>query len=297
MTSEIEPATADAIPEWETGLVELAEDVFAYVQAGGGFCIANAGLIAAPAGLTAIDALFTPSMTRAFLAEAGRVSNAPLRRLIDTHHHVDHTFGNQFFAGAEIIAHALTRAEMQRVGLPIERLTAAAPRLAPELHDIVLTLPTLTYDGSMTVYSGRRRLQLFHLGPAHTIDDTLVFLPDEKILFAGDVAFFYVTPLAFEGNISGWIDVAGKILEMDIEWIVPGHGPIGGKPELALMREYLVRVRDQARQGFESGLSAEATAAAIDLGRYAAWTEFERILPNTQRLYREFRGELQDGGR
>lgn len=292
MTSEMERPAEASIPEWETGLVELAEDVFAYQQSGGGFCVANAGLIAAPAGLTAIDALFTPRMTRAFLTEAGRVSNAPLRRLIDTHHHVDHTFGNQFFAGAEIIAHALTRAEMQRVGLPIERLTEAAPHFARDLQEIVLTLPTVTYEGSMTVYYGRRRLQLLHLGPAHTIDDTLVYLPEEKILFAGDVAFFYVTPLAFEGNIGGWIDVAGQILEMDVEWIVPGHGPIGGKAELTLMRDYLIRIRDQAHQGYENGLSAEATADAIDLGPYAVWTESERVLSNTQRLFQEFRGEL-----
>jgi cyclase len=278
------------IPAWGTGLVELAEDVFAYLQAGGGYCVANAGLIAAPAGLTAIDALFTPAMTRSFLAEAGRVSNAPLRRLIDTHHHVDHTFGNQFFAGAEIIAHARTRSEMQRVGLPIEQLTENAPHFRPELQEIVLTLPTLTYEGALTVYCGSRRLELLHLGPAHTIDDTLVYMPEERILFAGDVAFFYVTPLAFEGNIGGWIDVAERILQMDVDWIVPGHGPIGGKAELALMRDYLIMLREQARPGYESGLSAEATAAAIDLGPYADWNEPERVVANTQRLFQEFRG-------
>lgn len=296
MTSGTDGLRADTIPNWDTELIELAPNVFAYVQASGGFCISNAGLVDAPRGLTAIDALFIPPMTRAFLDQARRVSPNPMQRLIDTHHHVDHTLGNQFFREVDIIAHELTRAEMVRVGLPFERITAAAPQFAPQLHDIELTLPTVTYQERMRVYCGQRVLELRHLEPAHTIDDTLIYLPDDKILFAGDVAFFYVTPLAFEGNISGWVRVAQQILQMDVERIVPGHGPIGGKAELRLMIDYLTLIREQARESYERGIPATEAAAGIDLGPYAAWGEPERIVPNTLRLYQEFRGELDQPG-
>jgi cyclase len=280
-----------ALPEWSTELVELAPGVYAYLQADGGFCISNAGLITGSAGSVAVDALFLPRMTRAFLAEAARATAAPITTLINTHHHLDHTLGNHAFADRTIIGHALTRTEMQRVGRPFDRILAQAPHFAPELPaDVPLVLPTLTYTDRLTLYVNDREVQLIHVPTAHTIDDTLVYLPEERILFAGDVAFFYVTPLAFEGSVLGWLDALAAIATLDVERIVPGHGPVGTLADLALLRGYFELLRDQARRLYDAGVPAQQAALAIDLGPYARWREPDRVVANVLRLYEDFSG-------
>ncbi|MDZ4278072.1 MAG: MBL fold metallo-hydrolase, partial [Dehalococcoidia bacterium] len=139
---------------------------------------------------------------------------------------------------------------------------------------------------------GGRAVRLLHFGTAHTIGDALVLLPDERLLFAGDVAFHYVTPLAFEGHVGGWLKVCDEIAALDVDTIVPGHGPVGGKAELREMRGYLDSVRRQARAAFDAGRSQEEAARGIDLGDYASWAEPERLPLNVGRLYQEFRGEI-----
>jgi cyclase len=281
----------DAIPQWETGLVELTPGVYAYTQAGGGFCVANAGLVAGLEGSVAVDALFVPRMTRAFLAEAARMTAAPITTLIDTHHHIDHTLGNHAFAGKTIVGHSLTRPEMLRNRNAARFIAAMAPHFAPDLaEDIPVVPPTMTYTDRMAVYVDDRELQLIHVPTAHTIDDTLVYLPQERLLFAGDIAFFYVTPLAFEGSILGWLDALDTIAAMDVERIVPGHGPVGTLDDLALLRGYFEHLRDETRRHYDAGHSAEQAVAEIDLGPYAAWSEAERVGPNVLRLYQDFAG-------
>jgi cyclase len=283
---------AKPVPQWPTAMHEVADGVFAYVQATGGFCIANAGLIVGPDGAIAIDALFTPSMTRAFQEQIRHTTPRPVRQLINTHHHVDHTLGNEHFDGIDIIAHTRCREQIERVGVPRERLGAMAPHFAAEIAASEIRPPNLTFDGRMTLFLGDRRIELMHLGTAHTVDDVLIYLPKEKVLFAGDVAFHYVTPLAFEGHISGWIRVIDAIESMDVETIVPGHGPVGDTSDLHEMRDYLALVRREARRGFREGAPPEEVAQRVKLGRFSMWGEPERILPNVLRLYQEFRGEI-----
>ena len=117
-------------------------------------------------------------------------------------------------------------------------------------------------------------------------------LPEERLVFAGDVAFHYVTPLALEGHVGDWIAVCDKAAALDVDVIVPGHGPAGGKAELAEMRGYLQSIREQARAAFDAGRPAREAAGDIDLGEYASWEEPERLALNVQRLYQEFRGEI-----
>lgn len=284
--------------QWQTGTTELAAGVFAYVQANGGLCIANAGLIAGGEGVTAVDALFTPSMTRAFLDEARRLAGAPIARLLNTHHHVDHTLGNALFPReTQIVAHAKAKAEMERVGLQVlDVIRRIAPHFAPELEGVSERLPDVTFEGdALELTAGGRRVRLLHFGAGHTRGDVLVHLPEERVLFAGDLAFFYVTPLAFEGHIGNWIAIIDRIVaEVDADAIVPGHGPPGTKDDLRRMQRYLRLVRDGARRGFEAGAAEAEAVRAIELGEYAEWGDAERLAANVGRLYQEFRGELSD---
>lgn len=283
---------------WDTATTELAPGVFSYVQSLGGLCVANAGLIAGREGLTAIDALFSPPMTRALLEEAARLSDKRIARLINTHHHVDHTLGNAMFpADTEIVAHAKAKAEMERAGLDalpfIERL---APHFAGQLDGVEARLPNTTFDGAaIELTVGDRRAHLLHYGAAHTRGDVIVYLPDERILFAGDLAFFYVTPLAHEGHIGRWIDVVERILrEVDAAHIVPGHGPVGTYDDWHVMLGYLRLIHDAARRAFDAGVPEREAIRSIDVGEYGEWTEADRVVPNVARCYQEFRGELDE---
>jgi cyclase len=285
---------------WPTGLIELADGVFAYVQEGGGLCVANAGLLVGPESCIVIDALFAAAMTRAFREQIRRVTDKPVRLLINTHHHVDHTLGNALFPEAQIVSHANARREQQRVGVGVlELLRPRIPELVAEVEGVQPRLADLTFDGELTLHLPVRQagvdgrtIRLAHLGPAHTIGDALVLLPEERLVFAGDVAFHYITPLAFEGHIGGWVEVCDQVDAMAIDTIVPGHGPLGGKAELREMRGYLHSIREQARAAFAAGRSAEEATQAIDLGEYASWAEPERLPLNVGRLYQEFRGEI-----
>jgi glyoxylase-like metal-dependent hydrolase (beta-lactamase superfamily II) len=280
------------LPDWQTEFIEVGDRAFAYVQAGGGFCVSNAGLLLTEDGPIAIDALFSPAMTRAFQAAAGAYGSA--RLLIDTHHHIDHTLGNALFQ-APVLAHRRTREEMQRAGLHKERLLTIAPYFADDLAEVgpeSIKLPTIVFDAEMSLFDGAREIRLIHVGKAHTAGDTLIYLPADRLLYAGDVAFHYVTPLAAEGHISTWIDVLDRIAAMDVETIVPGHGPVGTKQDLAELRDYFATVREQARAAYDARADAGQATKEIyaRLGRFQQWGEAERLYPNIARLYTEFAG-------
>ncbi len=279
---------------WPTGMIEVADGAFAYVQEGGGLCVSNAGLIVGPESCVAIDALFAPSMTRAFRDEIRRLTDKPVRLLINTHHHVDHTMGNALFPEARIVSHAKARREEQRVGKGVlDLLRPRIPELVAEADGIELRLPDMTFEGELTLHFAEgRTMQLLHLGTAHTIGDALVLLPEARLLFAGDIAFHYVTPLAFEGHIGGWLQVCDRVATLGIDTIVPGHGPVGGKDDLREMRGYLASIREQARDAFDAGRSAGQATEGIELGEYVSWAEAERLALNVGRLYQEFRGEI-----
>jgi glyoxylase-like metal-dependent hydrolase (beta-lactamase superfamily II) len=282
--------------DWPTATTELAPGVFSYVQATGGFCIANAGIIDDTRGATVIDALFTPTMTRALLDEAQSLATSPVARLINTHHHVDHTLGNANFpAETQILAHARAKSEMERTGIGVLAvIKRMAPHFETDLEGAGERLPDATFDGgALELEIGGRLVRLLHLGTGHTRGDVLVHLPEHRLLFAGDVAFFNVTPLAFEGHIGNWIAVCDRVDAMaDVDVIVPGHGPVGGKDELREMRDYLRLVRDAARRAFDAGASEDDARASIDLGVYEAWGEPERLSFNVARVYAELRGEV-----
>lgn len=281
-----------AIPEWDTELTELADGVFAYTQATGGFCIANAGYVAGDGEGLAIDALFAPRMTEAFKSALHGAGAAPVRQLVNTHHHVDHSLGNALFPDATIIAQEKARAMIAANGYPRERLLAMAPWFAADLTpDIQVRLPQVTFDTHLTLHAAGRRVELLYAGHAHTVGDAIVHLPEERILFAGDVCFFYITPLAFEGNITNWIRALQAIEGMDdVDTLVPGHGPIGTKEQVRELRSYFEVITREAKRRFLDGMDEAATAQDIQLGQYADWGESERLLVNVHRLFAEFRG-------
>jgi len=213
--------------------------------------------------------------------------------VVNTHHHVDHSFGNQFYLPAEIVSHRGCRESLITRGADVGMLSERYPQYKEDWAEARLTPASITYEDKMIVHLGGKVVELLHPGPAHTYGDTLVYLPEDKVLFTGDVAFHYLTPLARDGHVSNWIKVANGILNhLDATTLIPGHGPVSGKEVVSATLKYLRLVKRKSRSHFQRGASVEDTSRAIPLGEYADWVEPERVMVNVQRLYQEFRGEL-----
>jgi cyclase len=284
-------------PTWGTELKEVAPNVFAYIQAGGpgkdNVSVSNAGFIIGDEGLMVIDALGAPFHVKAFMAAIRRVTDKPFRHLIITHHHADHIAGNQWFEGAEIVGHPYCREEMVKAAKTAQPVWAKREGWADGTEPRRVLPPVTTIESKVTYHYGRNVVEVFPMAPAHTWGDLVVRVPEHQVLFAGDIGFFYVAPFFQNAHPSNWIDVCSQINRMDLTTIVPGHGPLGGKPQLAEMQDYMVVLKREARRRFDAKMSAGAAAADIRMGKFDNWVGPERIVMDTARLYDEFAGTLK----
>jgi cyclase len=277
--------------DWETGLIEIAPDTFAYVQGKGTMGISNAGLVVGLGGPLLVDALMVPRLARSLKRAVKKVTPVPPRYIFNTHHHIDHTGGNSVFMPADVIAQEKCRDEVLRTGVP-PAFKTFMPKFAKDFDQVKLTPPNITFEHTLLLHSDKRRVDLIHLGSGHTAGDAVAFLPAEKVLFLGDLGFFYVTPLAFQGHIGNWIKVIDKLQALDANVLVPGHGPVGGKDELKLTQDYLKLVHREARKRYDDGMAPEQAISDIEVGHFKDWAEPERLALNVNRCYQEFRGEI-----
>ena len=175
-----------ATHDYKTGLQEIGDGVFAYIREGIGWDICNSGLIVGDEECLVVDAMMVGSMVRTFLEDVRKVTDKPVRYVVDTHHHADHAFGNQFYRPeANVIGHDGCRDSLMRRGADPDVLTNRWPQYEDDWRQLELTPPNVTYSGNMTVHLGNRSVELIHPGPAHTFGDTLVYLADEKIHLHG----------------------------------------------------------------------------------------------------------------
>jgi cyclase len=280
--------------EWPTGLIEVARGVYAYVSPTGDSGLSNAGLILGERAATVVDTLLAPSLTRPFAEAVRRATDLPVTRVINTHHHHDHTGGNWAFPEAGRYASAAARDLLIRKGVPMAVYRALLPRFASELEALQIVPPDVTFEGPWAIHDGRREIRVLPAAPAHTFGDVMVYLPAEKVLFAADVAFHYVTPLVSEGSIAGWLRACDVVMALDVEVMVPGHGPVGTKRDFERMRDYWLLLREDGGRLLDRGLTPAEAARALDLGPYREWVAWPRTLWNLARWQAERNGPLPD---
>ncbi len=281
---------------------DAGDGCWAYVQRDGSWGWSNAGLIVGDGTSLLVDTLFDLTLTKEMLdAFTGRTAAAPIDTVVNTHANGDHCYGNELVADAEIIASTACAEEMGEVAPAMLAGLNSAPGDVGELFrsffgdfdfdGITLTPPTRTFDGRLTVDVGGRDVELIEVGPAHTRGDAIVHVPDAKVVFTGDILFIGGTPIVWAGPLSNWVAACDLMLGMDVDVVVPGHGPLTDKAGVAAVRDYLAFVDTEATARHDAGIdaweAAKDIAKLVDAGEdFGSWGEAGRIAVNVETVYR-----------
>ncbi len=310
---------------YPTGVQDLGDGLFAWLQPNGDLGESNAGLVVGRGESLLIDTLWDLRLTWRMLdAMAPHTAGAPIRRLVNTHGDPDHWWGNQLLAGGEIISTRAGAEDMRgddprrlrllsRLGgldgrrLPIPgaaRLAGLAgfARMlrAYDFAGIRPTPPTLTFTGTLELDVGGRRVELIEVGPAHTPGDLIVHVPGSGVVFAGDLMFVGVTPIMWVGPVENWIAGLDRIIGLEPKIVVPGHGPVTDLDGVREMKSYWEFIAAAVRERLAAGVApfdaAREVARSLEFASqpFAGWDAPARIAVNAAIIERGDRGE---GGR
>jgi glyoxylase-like metal-dependent hydrolase (beta-lactamase superfamily II) len=286
------------VPSYDKGVHEVADSVFAYLQPDGSWGWSNAGLVRGHDASLLVDTLFDLKLTRDMLDQLATVTDR-IDTVVNTHANGDHCWGNELMGDARIVA---SKECADEIGAPPPETLAALVRESSsmgvlgeflgrifgpfEFDGITVRKPDETFEGELTLSVDGKDVRLIEVGPAHTRGDILVHVPDARVVFTGDILFVGGHPIVWTGPVRNWVSALDRILAMDVDTVVPGHGPIVDKSAVNDEREYLLWVEREAKTRFDAGLSA--IDAARDMrAEYQHWGEGERLVVNVAAVYRE----------
>jgi cyclase len=288
--------------KYSKGLAEVGTGLYAYLQPNGSWGWSNAGLITSAGKSMLVDTLYTLDLTREMIEAMRRAIPATrsFDTLVNSHADGDHTWGNQLIEGAQIVATANALEEMEDFS-PEEamRLRSGDAELglagrfsqyifAPfDFSDVEVTLPTTTFTGTMTMQVGEKEVRLYEVGPAHTRGDLIVHVPADRVAYVADVLFVGGHPAIWSGPIRNLIKACDRILDLDVDVIVPGHGPVTDNDGARRVRDYLEYVSAEGKRFHGEGLTPWEAALAIDLSAYEDWIAEERIVLVMNTIYAE----------
>jgi len=287
------------------GVHDLGNGLYGYLQPDGTWGWSNAGLIVASGRTLLIDTLMSVPLTREMLDVFAREvdGGGAIDTVVNTHANPDHFFGNGLVADAQIIATQATKQEMagfnprmlaelsnnyQKMGDSGEFLYETMGRKFDFSGVDQVTLPTRTFEQSLSLTVGDKVVKLIDLGPAHTVSDTIVWVPEDRVVFTGDLLFNEGHPIMWAGPIENWITACDYLIQLDPEVVVPGHGPITDIQAVHGLKRYFEYIREETRRRFEAGLDFEAAARDINMTEYRGWSDPERIVANVFSLYRQW---------
>lgn len=310
-------------------LHELGNGIFAYTQLPGTWGWSNSGLVTDGDESLLIDTLFDEKITGEMLEAMRRATSAANRIgcVVNTHGNGDHCYGNALVKDAEIVSTVACKEELkatppkklqtllraaammerlgaggravarafQGVGIDKLRVLAEAGRLAVPAFGVFdfsgeSVLPNRTFEGALTLKVGDKTVELMEVGPAHTAGDAVAYIPSDKTLFTGDILFKDAHPVVWQGPVSNWIRALQRLLDLEVETVVPGHGPLTDKSGFREALRYLEVLTEETRKRFDAGLTCEEAVLDLALDEFKGWLDAERIYVNVHTLYRDFGG-------
>lgn len=307
------------IPNYREGLYQVSEGAYAWMVPNGSWGETNTGLITGKGESLLIDTLWDTKCTQMMLDHMHPiVEQNPIHYIMNTHSDGDHFWGNQLFPNCDIYA---TQAcsdlmhHMKPKSLIAFRASGKALSYVPiggcnhighwfhnmvaayDFKNVVITPANQTFKGEKTLNVGGKEVVLIEQGPAHTSGDAMVYLPDSKVLYSGDLLFIDVTPVLWAGPSENWIKALENILTMDVDYIVPGHGSITDKDGVRKVKNYWEFVNDETFKRHRAGLSASEAAKdivksdAFKESEFYRWDSAERIMTSAHTIYRHLDGK------
>ena len=265
------------IPDGE--IVELDTGVYARLHEG----LTNSGIIIGDDSVLVFDSLRMPSFARSLMEDVRKLTDKPVKYVIDTHSHWDHSWGNQEFPEAAIIGHENCYSEMVDVEWNEEwknKILSSGDAWSDEANVVTITPPEITYQDSMRIYFGGREIILKYLGKAHTSGDTFIHLPKERIVFTGDVAQDGGVPYLGDSYPDEWLDTDDRMAELPVDRFVSGHGPVGDINALKTARDFIHSLVGSMKSAIADGKDSKTASDSVltELqGQYGNWRSFDRL--------------------
>lgn len=279
--------------------------------------VSNSGVVILEHSVLVVDTHFTPEAGQSLLAAIRSITPKPVRFVVNSHAHADHTHGNQVFADAQVIGSTNGRRDVLQMDLPsmnrtigitrsqVERLQrelgkeknlAQAQRLRAQIQSreaylqaisrLRITAPFITLDDSLKIRDGKLDVQVLYLGKGHTDGDVVTFLPGLKLAFVGDLFFNEAIPNVQDASILEWKKTLGEVLKLDADRFVPGHGPVGSKKDVQKFLNYFEELEALVKEAVDRGDSMEQATQLITVPEKYSKYRFQNFFPsNVQKMY------------
>ena len=290
-------ASTKDLAEKKASFEELGPDLYGYTAEGD----PNSGVVIGDDLVLVVDAQATPIMARDVIARIRAVTDKPIKHVVLSHYHAVRVLGAAAYEGAEIIASDVTRdLIVERGQQDMDSEIGRFPRLFRGKESIPgLTWPHITFHKTMTLWLGKREVQIIHIGRAHTAGDTVVWLPKERVLFAGDTVEFGATPYCGDAHFTNWPATLDAIRALQPEKLVPGRGRSlmnlqdveQGLADTSAFTSDLFAIAKRAVAGGKDLAATYQEAMQAMRPKYGHWVIFEHCMPfDVSRAYDEAKG-------
>ena len=277
-------STAD-LDEKKITFEEIATDVYAYTAEGD----PNSGVIIGEDGVLVMDAQATPVQAQKLIDRIRTVTDKPIKYLVLSHYHAVRVLGAAAYDAEQIICSQLTYDNIvERGQQDFDSEVGRFPRLFENVETVPgLTWPTLTFEKKMSIWLGKREVQLLHLGRSHTKGDIVAWIPDCRTVFAGDMVEYDATPYTGDAFLSDWPATLDNLLSLDAEKLVPGRGPAlktseTSKAAIQGTRDFIFDLYETVKTCVAKGMDLKATYAetySVLSPKYGRWVIFEHCMP------------------
>lgn len=305
----------------KTELQKVADGAYARVVSADGEEVGNVGVAVFDRSVLVFDTHFTPEGGLSLLAAIRGITQKPVRYVVNSHWHADHTHGNQAFASAQFISSVNARRDMLQMDLPslnrtlritqtqLDKLRQAIAKepdstqrrtmreqiksredYLQAMSQLKILPPVLTVEESLSIREGKQEARILYLGSGHTDGDIVLYLPAQRVVFAGDLFFNRAIPNVQDANILAWMKTLEELLKLEADVFVPGHGSVGSKKDVEAFLRYFEDLKVLILPAVERGDSLEQVTQEVKLpARYASY-QFPNFFPlNVQKIYAELK--------